>query len=184
MPHSISGYLHRQLVVYLYKCDEAVRTRGYRQPLLVVHSSGGLARVAKTKALNTYNSGPTAGVHGAARIARRYEFPYVLTMDIGGTSTDIAYLDDGFSRLQKEGAVVGQWRTRVKAVDIWTTGLGGDSRIDFADGQIAIGPDRVVPIRTASVQPDTNSWVDELYSQNPAEIVRWMSCLTHCGSCA
>lgn len=136
----ISGYLHRQLVVYLYKCDDAVRSRGYRHPLLVVHSSGGVARVAKTKALNTYNSGPTAGVYGAARIARRYNFPHVLTMDIGGTSTDVAFIENGSVRLSFDVEIEGI-PVNLPMIDVLGLGGGGGSLARVENGQVKVGPD-------------------------------------------
>ena len=69
-----------------------MRTAHYPFPLLITHSSGGAARVAKTRAIDTYNSGPSAGLFGCARWARTYEFDRVITVDIGGTSTDLGLL--------------------------------------------------------------------------------------------
>jgi N-methylhydantoinase A/oxoprolinase/acetone carboxylase beta subunit len=69
-------------------------------------------------------------------------------VDVGGTSTDIAVLDEGFPQIQYEGATIGRWRTRVKAVDMYTVALGGDSRISVRDTKFFIGPERVVPIST------------------------------------
>ncbi len=135
----ISGYLHRQLVSYLYKCDDAVRSRGYRHPLLVVHSSGGLARVAKTKALNTYNSGPTAGVYGASNIARKYGLPQVLTMDIGGTSTDVAFIENGKVKLSFDVEIEGI-RVNLPMIDVLGLGGGGGSLARVENGAVRVGP--------------------------------------------
>jgi N-methylhydantoinase A len=136
----ISGYLHRELVSYLYRCDDAVRRRGYRHPLLVVHSSGGLARVAKTKALNTYNSGPTAGVFGAARLARRYGLPRVVTMDLGGTSTDVAFIEDGSQRLSFH-AEIENVAISVPMIDVVGLGGGGGSLVSLSDNSLRVGPE-------------------------------------------
>lgn len=136
----LSGYLHRQLVSYLYKCDDAVRSRGFRHPLLVVHSSGGVARVAKTKALNTYNSGPTAGVYGAARIARRHGLPYVLTADIGGTSTDVAFIVDGNVALSFNVEIEGI-PVNMPMIDVLGLGGGGGSFAQVEKGELRVGPD-------------------------------------------
>lgn len=57
----LNSYIHADLVRYLYKGDEELSRRGSLRPMLVVHSTGGMATVAKTTALNTYNSGPSAG---------------------------------------------------------------------------------------------------------------------------
>jgi N-methylhydantoinase A/acetophenone carboxylase len=136
----ISGYLHRELVGYLYRCDDAVRRQGFRHPLLVVHSTGGVARVAKTKALNTYNSGPTAGVFGAARIARRYELPRVVTMDLGGTSTDVAFIEDGRQQLSFQ-AEIEAVRVSVPMIDVVGLGGGGGSIVALNDRQLRVGPE-------------------------------------------
>jgi len=136
----ISGYLHRELVGYLYRCDDAVRRRGYRHPLLVVHSTGGLARVAKTKALNTYNSGPTAGVFGSARIARRYGLPRVITMDLGGTSTDVAFIEDGEQRLSFR-AEIEKVNVSVPMIDVVGLGGGGGSIVSLDDKRLQVGPE-------------------------------------------
>jgi N-methylhydantoinase A/acetophenone carboxylase len=136
----ISGYLHRELVGYLYRCDDAVRRLGYRHPLLVVHSTGGLARVAKTKALNTYNSGPTAGVFGAARIARRYQLPRVVTMDLGGTSTDVAFIEDGRQQLSFR-AEIERVNVSVPMIDVVGLGGGGGSIVSLDGDQLRVGPE-------------------------------------------
>lgn len=136
----LSGYLHRQLVSYLYRCDDAVRSRGFRHPLLVVHSSGGVARVAKTRALDTYNSGPTAGVFGAARLARRYRLPFVLTADIGGTSTDVAFIVNGAVSLSFKVEIEGI-PLNLPMIDVLGLGGGGGSFAQVRDGALQVGPD-------------------------------------------
>jgi N-methylhydantoinase A/oxoprolinase/acetone carboxylase beta subunit len=70
----------------------------------------------------------------------------------GGTSTDIAVLNHGRPRVNIGGAIVGKWRTRVEAVDMWTTVLGGDSEIRAScDGGLFIGPERVTPLCLAAL---------------------------------
>ena len=51
-----------------------------------------------------------------------------MVADIGGTTTDIALLQNGAPRLKDDGALVGGWKTMVEAADIRTCGLGGDSQ--------------------------------------------------------
>ena len=76
-------------------------------------------------------------------------------VDIGGTSTDIAVMEGGFPQIQYKGAEVGGWRTRVKAVDMHTVALGGDSRISARDNRFFFGPNRVIPLcRFAADHPE------------------------------
>ncbi len=104
--------------------------------------------VARETPVETILSGPAASLMGGRLLSKLDD---CIVVDIGGTSTDIAYLDKGFPRITKEGAVVGNWRTRVRAIDIWTSGLGGDSDVQMDDhGRIEIGPERVTPLAIAS----------------------------------
>jgi N-methylhydantoinase A/oxoprolinase/acetone carboxylase beta subunit len=136
---------------FLSGVEKSLALREVRAPIMVLKGDGSFMNLekARSRPVETILSGPAASLMGGKQLSK---LERCIVLDIGGTSTDIAYLDKGFSRLQKEGAVVGQWRTRVKAVDIWTTGLGGDSRLDFIGGLISIGPDRVLPIETACMQ--------------------------------
>jgi N-methylhydantoinase A/acetophenone carboxylase len=58
----INGYVHDSLVKYLYKAEDDLRENLCPHPLMVAHSHGGVARVAKTRAIDTYASGPALGV--------------------------------------------------------------------------------------------------------------------------
>ncbi|MGH3205612.1 MAG: hydantoinase/oxoprolinase N-terminal domain-containing protein, partial [Streptosporangiaceae bacterium] len=91
----VNGYLHRRLATSLYKAEDDLRAGGLTRPLLIVTADGSVARVAKTRALATYQSGPAAGVHGAALLARTYGLGSALTADVGGTSTDFGLVVAG-----------------------------------------------------------------------------------------
>jgi N-methylhydantoinase A/oxoprolinase/acetone carboxylase beta subunit len=133
---------------FLLGVEVAIAGRGIDAPIMVFRGDGTLMnlRKARERPVETILSGPAASLMGGMVLSKRDR---CIVVDIGGTSTDIAYLDQGFPRLGKEGAVVGQWRTRVRAIDIWTAGLGGDSRLDMSSGRIVIGPDRVLPLEVA-----------------------------------
>jgi N-methylhydantoinase A/oxoprolinase/acetone carboxylase beta subunit len=98
--------------------------------------------------VETILSGPAASLTGGQALARIDE---CFVIDMGGTSTDIAILDKGQPRLESEGAMIGGWRTRVRAIDIWTAGLGGDSRVWIDLDGIRVGPSRVLPLAEACV---------------------------------
>src|SRR5690606_10691035 len=67
--------------------------------------------------------------------------------DMGGTTSDLAVLKLGRPRVAEEGAEVGGWRTMVRAIDVRTIGLGGDSAVEAGiDGTLKVGPERVLPV--------------------------------------
>ncbi len=132
-------------------------------PLMVVKGDGSLvaAEWAMRRPIETILSGPAASVVGAWHLAGRQD---VWTIDVGGTTTDIAALRDGWPILNRRGASVGGWRTMVEAVDVHTVGLGGDSRVRFdkLDG-LHIGPRRAVPL--ALLAAESPAVVTELARQ-------------------
>ena len=91
----VNAYLHRDMVRFLYKADEHLRKTGYRKPMLVVHSGGGTARAAKTVAVETWGAGPAGGLAGAAFVSGLYGIENAVSVDIGGTSTDIGLVVNG-----------------------------------------------------------------------------------------
>jgi len=115
-------------------------------PVMVVRGDGSLMRaeVVRHRPVETILSGPAASVVGAAKLAR---LPAAIVSDVGGTTTDIALLDDGRPRLDVRGAVVGGFRTMVEAIELRTSGLGGDSRLHCDEqGRLRLGPERHVPL--------------------------------------
>ena len=136
----VDGYLHRRLATSLYKAEDDLRATGLARPLLIVAADGSVARVAKTRALATYQSGPAAGVHGAALLARSYGLGAALTADVGGTSTDFGLVVAGSpvrrARIDVAGLEIAQ-----PSVELHSIALGGGSVITVREGTIGIGPD-------------------------------------------
>jgi N-methylhydantoinase A/oxoprolinase/acetone carboxylase beta subunit len=135
---------------FLTAVKSALLSNSIKARILVFKGDGGLMslEVAMKTPVETILSGPAASLMGGKALAQLDE---CIVVDVGGTSTDIAYLEGGFPRLDVEGAIVGDWRTRVKAIDMWTCGLGGDSLVSLADdGDLLIGPQRVVPLAVAA----------------------------------
>ncbi|MEN6581764.1 MAG: DUF1638 domain-containing protein [Armatimonadota bacterium] len=99
--------------------------------------------IAQARPVETILSGPAASVSGARILTGLDD---ALVLDIGGTTTDCAVIENGHVAVSPEGAHIGSWVMSVDAVEISTAGLGGDSRIDFtADRQITVGPVRNIP---------------------------------------
>jgi N-methylhydantoinase A/acetophenone carboxylase len=122
----LNAYIHPDMLRFLYKADEMLRQQQFRHPLLVGHASGGAARVAKTKALQTYNSGPAAGMLGAVKVAHDYHLDYLVTADMGGTSLDMGLVKHGKPIFTMHSDVVGL-QSQLLAIEVETFGAGGGS---------------------------------------------------------
>lgn len=130
----------------IHAVHELLATEGINAPLMVVKGDGSLmdATMALERPVETIMSGPAASVIGALYLCKVKD---ALVIDMGGTTTDIAAVHDGYLSLNHQGAKVGGWQTMVEAADIRTTGLGGDSEISLNEaGDLIVGPRRVVPL--------------------------------------
>jgi len=115
-------------------------------PLMIVKGDGTLALAERValRPIETVLSGPAASLVGASWLCGRRDF---IMSDMGGTTTDLGVLLDGRPQVAEQGAEVGGWRTMVKAIDVKTVGLGGDSEISIGlNGALTVGPQRVAPI--------------------------------------
>lgn len=111
--------------------------------LLLMQSSGGLATPyrARQRPLTTALSGPAAAVLLAGRLARRLHLPRAISIDVGGTSTDVALLEDGRHRTTTAAEIAG-YPLRTPAIEIITIGAGGGSIARAgADQRWRVGPD-------------------------------------------
>ncbi|MBP5395275.1 MAG: hydantoinase/oxoprolinase family protein [Candidatus Methanomethylophilaceae archaeon] len=141
---------------------------GVKAPIMVYKGDGSVMSIdtARIYPIETILSGPAASSMGGMILSGHED---CVMVDIGGTSTDIAVMEGGFPQIQFEGASVGKWRTRVKAVDMSTVALGGDSKVALDGTRFIIGPDRVIPLCTYTVEhPDliekiTHSEIFEYY---------------------
>src|SRR6202790_5583235 len=121
--------------------DEAIDA-----PLMIVKGDGSLmkAQIALEYPVETILSGPAASVVGAGFLTGLADF---VVADMGGTTTDIAVVSGGRPVISGEGALVGAWRTMVEAVDVRTSGLGGDSEVHFdRQHRLCVGPRKAMPL--------------------------------------
>lgn len=126
--------------------QRAMAQLGIACPLMIVKGDGSLALAESvaTRPIETVLSGPAASLVGAQWLSGLDSF---ILSDMGGTTTDLGLLIDGRPKIKEEGAEVGGWRTMVRAIDVRTIGLGGDSEITLhANGRIQVGPQRVAPV--------------------------------------
>ena len=120
---------------------------GVKAPIMVYKGDGSVMTIdnARIYPIETILSGPAASSMGGMMLSG---YEDCLMVDIGGTSTDIAIMEGGFPQIQFEGASVGKWRTRVKAVDMSPVALGGDSKVTLDGPRFILGSDRVIPLCT------------------------------------
>lgn len=118
-------------------------------PLMIVKGDGTLMKweYAMSRPVETILSGPAASVAGAQFLT---EIKDGVAVDMGGTTTDIACIRDGTVQLTECGALVGGWRPQIRAVNVSSYGIGGDSRLNAdKDGKLSVGPQRVIPLCVA-----------------------------------
>ena len=137
----VNEMLHREMTRSLYDLEDRLRDAGYRWPLLVTHASGGCARVAKTVAAETLQSGPAAAVLGAWRIAQLTGAEHVAAADMGGTSLDVAFASAEQPPWDPRPTVEGV-PLAIPMLGVESIGAGGGSiaRVD-RDGALSVGPD-------------------------------------------
>ncbi|MBC2722979.1 hydantoinase/oxoprolinase family protein [Desulfosporosinus sp.] len=147
---TVTACLNARLLPIIAELLAAVRAvlkeRNITCPLMIVKGDGSLMSETMTreKPIETILSGPAASIVGAVFLTGTES---ALALDMGGTTTDIAILENGRPRMNREGATVGGWKTRVEAAEISTFGLGGDSYIQVSkDRKLIIGPKRVWPL--------------------------------------
>ncbi len=124
----------------------AMAQLGIACPLMIVKGDGSLALAQSVamRPIETVLSGPAASLVGAQWLSGLQSF---IMSDMGGTTTDLGVLLNGRPRVNEEGAEVGGWRTMVRAIDVRTIGLGGDSEVALgAAGKLTINPQRIVPV--------------------------------------
>lgn len=146
----LNAYLMPVMHRYLTTLEEGLRAKdsasslkiGSDVPIMIMESSGGVmtAKAAREKPVYTVLSGPAGGVVASTFIGRLTGFQNLITIDMGGTSTDISLILNGKPILTSEGTIAGI-PIRVPIIDINAIGAGGGS-IAWIDegGALKVGP--------------------------------------------
>ncbi len=140
-----------RMIKFFKELDLVLERRNIEAPVMVVKGDGTLmsSGMAKERPVETILSGPAASVAGAKLLTGLDD---AMVVDVGGTTTDTADIVDGLVEVCESGARVGGFATHVKALNMRTVGLGGDSLIHWAKGELILGPKRVAPIVWADSQ--------------------------------
>ncbi|TVR76243.1 MAG: hydantoinase/oxoprolinase family protein [Sphaerobacteraceae bacterium] len=127
---------------YIRRLRDRFEQAGIPVEPYITQSNGGIISldVASETPVRTVLSGPAAGVVGAIDVARKAGFPNLITFDMGGTSTDVALINDGEPSMKLDQTVAGH-PIRTPMLDINTVGAGGGS-IAWIDsgGHLKVGP--------------------------------------------
>ncbi len=162
LERTATAALHAKLMPlmedYITGVQAAMLENELHCPVFLITGNGTQVSIdeAAQQAGSTVASGPacTAGF-GAAQGTER-----ALVVDVGGTTTDIAMIENGKTVLSPDGCQVGEWQTHVEAVDMLTSGVGGDSHVLVdTNGKISLGPARVIPLSMAEGFPECSSWL-------------------------
>lgn len=123
-----NSYVRPRVARYVRNLKEKLAAKTDSVKLHILRSDGGLASAKSSEEfpVNLLMSGPAGGVTGALWVASQAGFPNLLTIDVGGTSTDVALIQNGEPRLRRE-TTVGDVTVRASSVDIRTVGAGGGS---------------------------------------------------------
>ena len=147
---ALTSVLNARLIGHIARLIAAVKRAmqglDIECPLMIMKGDGALASAESVihRPIETILSGPAASLVGAKWLSGLDNF---IMSDMGGTTTDVGILENGRPLVALHGAEVGGWRTMVKAIDVKTIGLGGDSEITIGlNSKIEVGPQRAVPL--------------------------------------
>ncbi|HUT66494.1 MAG TPA: hydantoinase/oxoprolinase family protein [Spirochaetota bacterium] len=146
-----SAFLNASLIPLvrdlLLSVREVLAEMDVSAPIMVVKGDGTLMSetVAKTNPIDMVLSGPAASSVGGAWLSK---IKSGCIVDMGGTTTDVAFIKNGFLKYSREGIRIDSFRTAIRTVDVHTFGLGGDSHIrcKTPGRRVHIGPRRVAPL--------------------------------------
>lgn len=144
-----SAYFAAQVYeLFAHFCErirEALTERGVDAPVHILKADGGTLplAVALEQPVEAVFTGPVASVLGIEALAA----PAVnsISLDVGGTTTDIAFWENGLPLMAKRGAVINGFPTAVRAFHMRSVGIGGDSRIHKTADGYTVGPEREGP---------------------------------------
>lgn len=138
-----NAYVAPKVAKYVRNLQRELKKEMKRVQLRVLRSDGGLAsaKAAEDYPVNMLMSGPAGGVSGAVWTGKQAGYKNILTFDMGGTSTDVALIQDGQAQLRRETSVH-EVVVRASSIDVRTVGAGGGSiaYVPEITGALRVGP--------------------------------------------
>lgn len=136
----LNSYVHGPMAQTMFKAEDELRESGFSKPLLLGHTNGGVARVAKTKPVDTIESGPIFGIHAGAYWANLYQLKNVITLDVGGTTSKIGLVKDFRPAITRAAGILGVPLSQ-PMLDLMSIALGGGTAAKAVNGDIQLGPE-------------------------------------------
>ena len=139
----LDAYLHRSMQIELSAMWDKLRDRGYKKPLLMIQSSGGIAEVFRTTASRTFNSGPVSGLMGAHHVAKILGYKNVVMTDMGGTSFDVGLVVEDSVRSYDFRPIIDRWMVGITMIKTLSIGAGGGSIASLSkllQNRVQVGP--------------------------------------------
>lgn len=127
---------------YITQVVEFVRKKNINVPIYILKADGGTFDINQSLEypVETILSGPSASIMGILSMTNPKED--AIALDIGGTTTDIAIFADGAPLLEAQGVQIDRYKTLIRGLLTKSIGIGGDSRIQYVDNRLKIGPER------------------------------------------
>jgi N-methylhydantoinase A/oxoprolinase/acetone carboxylase beta subunit len=137
----MNAYTHTQLANWLFKAEDLLRDEhNWNGALLIGHTSGGVARISKTKAVDTIESGPVFGTFGGAYMAGLYGLKNVVCFDVGGTTTKASIIRDCAPVFQRGGELM-EVPVQSSIAMLRSAVVGGGSIARVTNKSVTLGPE-------------------------------------------
>ncbi|MEM4280733.1 MAG: hydantoinase/oxoprolinase family protein [Candidatus Caldarchaeum sp.] len=139
----LNAYLHSEMKEQLNNLADEVKQLGYRKPLMLVHNTGGMAKLSRTRVTDTYNAGPVAGMVGSLHLGGLYGIHDIITAEMGGTTFNMGVIVGGRLSSYEFDPVIDRWAVNLTLIENRSIGAGGGSIAWFnpaVGNRLEVGP--------------------------------------------
>lgn len=140
-----AAQVYRLFTQFCQRVECALKERGITAPVHILKADGGTLplQAAKEQPVEAVFTGPAASVLGIEALAAPERNS--ISLDVGGTTTDIAFWEHGLPLMAKRGAAINGYPTAVRSFHMRSVGIGGDSRLYKTEHGYVVGPEREGP---------------------------------------
>ncbi|WP_300458802.1 hydantoinase/oxoprolinase family protein [Desulfobacula sp.] len=136
----LNAYVHGPMATAMFKAEDMLREKEYKRPLLLGKIDGGVAKVPKTKPVDTIESGPIFGLHAGKYWADVYQLPNVFAFDVGGTTSKFGTIENGRLGVTNAPNVFGI-PLKQQMADLRSIALGGGTIAKVVNEKLRLGPE-------------------------------------------